>query len=243
MGAAQPDHLPSRPNPACGGQCPLPGLGLCDLIGDQDRSLLHKQAVKLTFHKGAIIAHHGAPQSSLLWLQGGAVRLSKSFNDEHRQILAFGFPGDLLSHGDGKLDWPGDLVAVSDCTLYMIEPDILAELRQRNPQIDSLLLHKSAEQVDRAYRHISLLEKASAVQRVARFLLELEPHLASGSQAGGPLRIPLQRAEIADYLGLKIETVSRTLRRLVMQGVIEMPKPTIIHFKARARLAALAGRT
>ena len=213
------------------------------MLGDRDRGLLHKRAVDLTFHKGAIIAHHGAPQSSLLWLQRGAVRLCQSLNDEHRRILAFGFPGDLLSYGDGKLAWPGDLVAVGDCTLCMIEPDVLAELRQRNPQIDSLLLHKSAEQVDRAYRHISLLEKASAVQRVARFLLELEPHLTSGSQAGGQIRIPLQRAEIADYLGLKIETVSRTLRRLVMQGVIEMPKPTIIRFKARARLAALGGET
>jgi CRP/FNR family transcriptional regulator len=81
----------------------------------------------------------------------------------------------------------------------------------------------------------------SALERVAAFLVALDRRTGEAESNGSVIRLPMRRSDIADFLGLTIETVSRTLTKLRVMQVIEIVNGTEVHLRSRARLEQLAG--
>jgi CRP/FNR family transcriptional regulator, nitrogen fixation regulation protein len=146
----------------------------------------------------------------------GAVRTYKILNDGRRQIGAFYLPGDIfgLEIGDSH-DLSAE--AVSDCTVAVIKRSALASLAREDSGISQALWTLTARELQRVQKHVLLLVR-SAQERVASFLLEM----ADRTAAAGPVVLPMSRRDIADYLGLTIETVSRALAALEGQAAIAM---------------------
>ncbi|HMA57201.1 MAG TPA: helix-turn-helix domain-containing protein [Pseudolabrys sp.] len=163
----------------------------------------------------------------------GSVRTYKVLNDGRRQIGAFYLPGDLFGLEVGEVH-AFSAEAVSDCKVLVIKRSALTNLAERDPEVARRLWNMTARELQRAQNHIMLLIK-TAQERVAGFLLEMSTRSAHLNE----IDLPMSRQDIADYLGLTIETVSRTLTQLENAAAIAVPSSRHIVLRNRGALSRL----
>jgi len=164
----------------------------------------------------------------------GSVRTYKILDDGRRQIGGFHLPGDifgLLEFGD-EHTFSAD--AITDTTVLVVKRKTLAVLAGRHPAIARELFTFTGRELRRVQDHVLLLLK-TAQERVAGFLLEM----AERTCAGNVVDLPMSRQDIADYLGLTIETVSRTLTGLESAAAIEVSTARRIVLRNRSALRRL----
>jgi len=165
----------------------------------------------------------------------GAVRTYKVLNDGRRQINAFYLPGDCfgLELGD-EHTWSAEAIVGS--TIAMVKRSAVLGASKRDGEVARQLWSMTAGQLDEARNHALLLIK-SAQERVAAFLLEMSQRLCHSDS----VELPMGRQDIADYLGLTIETVSRTLTQLENTRTIELLTSRVIALRNRSVLSRLNG--
>lgn len=190
---------------------------------------------------GAVIPH--AARGGVAVVAEGLALVERSLSDERRQVVTFRFPGDLLcldeaSGGDDRLH----LIAVTPVTVCRLPAESVREIGGRHAALYEGLLRTACREVARLGDRLLLLARLSASERIATFLLEMLVHAdpAAGSEGGTTVRLPMSREDIADYLGLNVETVSRTLSRFKREGLIQLPKPGRAVIGDAGRLKALA---
>jgi CRP/FNR family nitrogen fixation transcriptional regulator len=154
-------------------------------------------------------------------------------NDGRRQIGAFYLPGDIfgLEVGDRHTFSAESIV---DCKVLVIKRSSVISLAARENDVARQLWKMTAGELQRVQDHIMLLIK-TAQERVAGFLLEM----SARAPAGNEIDLPMSRQDIADYLGLTIETVSRTLTQLENSAAIAVPSSRRIVLRNRAALSRL----
>ena len=150
----------------------------------------------------------------------GAVRLSKMMPDGRRQIAEFALPGDFFG-----INWLEDHAltaeALTDVTLICYGRGRLERLGDENREVRAELFSTLRHDLWAAQNHLVILGRQSANERVASFLVQL---MERGKLADKrSIEIPMTRQDIADYLGLTIETVCRTLTKLKQCGLIDIP--------------------
>ena len=165
----------------------------------------------------------------------GVVRTCKFLVDGRRQIDAFHIPGDIFGLELGG-EYRLSAEAVSNCTVIAYRKSKLDILSIDDRNLSRELLGFAMQNMVRAQAHSLLLGRHSAVEKVAGFLLDWSEK--SDSQAA--LSLAMTRQDIADYLGLTIETVSRTLSQLERDNVIELPSARQIRLRNLDRLEDLA---
>lgn len=188
------------------------GLGLA-LHFDQDCEIYGEGEEALSFYK----------------VVSGVVRTCKFLSDGRRQIDAFHVAGDVFGIETGS-EHSLSAEAVSDCKVVAYR---LPAVKAVPPQLVTELLRN----LSRAQSHAVLLCRRSAVEKVASFLLDWSRQPASGST----IALAMTRQDIGDYLGLTIETVSRTLSQLERDGVIELPTVRQIRIRDIEALTELNG--
>lgn len=171
---------------------------------------------------GQTIVLEGDPCSHGFRVLSGAVRLYKGTADGRRQLI------DLLVAGDcfGLLGahHTCSVEAITHTTLSKTPRAALAAAVRVQPGLSDRLIEHAAAELARAYEHMLLLGRKNAHEKVASLLLELARRI--GANVTRPsFRIPISRQEMADHLGLTIETVSRTMTRLKEDGLIALPTP------------------
>ena len=164
----------------------------------------------------------------------GSVRTYKVLHDGRRQIGAFYLPGDFfgLEVGDSHTF---SAEAITDCKVLVIKRSALVSLAARDNEVAHQLWNLTAGELQRAQDHVMLLIK-TAQERVAGFLLEMASR-SNGS--ANEIELPMSRQDIGDYLGLTIETVSRTLTQLESAETIEVPTSRRIILRNRGALNRL----
>jgi CRP/FNR family nitrogen fixation transcriptional regulator len=148
----------------------------------------------------------------------GVVRTSRLLSDGRRQIEDFHLAGDIFGLEAG-LTRRATAEAVGTVVLKMIRRAALAELAARDADVARKLWALTARDLRRTQDHVMVLGRRSAAERVAGFLVDL----ADRTDARDCLDLPMSRQDIADYLGLTIETVSRTFTQFQNTGLIEAP--------------------
>ena len=149
----------------------------------------------------------------------GVVRTCRLLSDGRRQIEDFHLCGDVFGLEAG-LTRRTTAEAVGPVVLKLVRRSILADLAARDPAVAQKLWSLTAQDLRRSRDHVLMLGRRSAVERVAGFLLDLVQRTGCGGDA---LDLPMSRQDIADYLGLTIETVSRTFTQLQGSGVLKAP--------------------
>ena len=187
-------------------------------------------AASLSFGRNEEVYGEGEPAEYIYTVQSGCVRTSKILSDGRRQIGAFYLSGEVFG-----LE-AGDEHSFSAETL---EPTIVRFVKRSRVACDSAmtsqLLDLTGAELQRTQEHILLLIK-SAQERVVSFLIEM----AKRTRAANEIDLPMSRQDIADYLGLTIETVSRTLTQLANAGAIVVPSSRHIVLRNRAALNRLS---
>ena len=164
----------------------------------------------------------------------GAVRTYKLLSDGRRQIGAFHLPGDLFgleSSRTHKLT----AEAVTETVVLVFKRRTLEHFAMRNIEVARQLWNLTARNLDHAEEHMLLLGRKTAAEKVAAFLLEMDERM----QPTGAISLPMTRRDIADYLGLTLETVSRTISQLQAEGVVERSSARQIIVQRRSKLREL----
>ncbi|SFI13090.1 CRP/FNR family transcriptional regulator, nitrogen fixation regulation protein [Bosea sp. OK403] len=171
-----------------------------------------------SFAKEAGIFAQGDQAQSYYRVMAGTVRTYRVLSDGRRQIDAFHVPGDIFGIETGGVrSMSAD--AVEPVTLLQYRNQQLAELATDDPEFVQQVMGAMLQSLERAQAHIMLLGRKSAVEKLATFLLGISDRL-SGL---GCVDLPMSRIDIADHLGLTIETVSRSLTQLERARYIELP--------------------
>jgi len=187
----------------------------------------------MPFARNAEIYGENEPAEYLYRVISGTVRTYKVLNDGRRQIGAFYLPGDIFGLEVGE-EHTFSAEAIVDCKILVVKRSALVSLAARDNEVARQLWTMTAGELQRAQDHIMLLIK-TAQERVAGFLLEM----ARRSSASTEVDLPMSRQDIADYLGLTIETVSRTLTQLENSAAIAVPTSRRIVLRNRAALSRL----
>jgi len=171
----------------------------------------------MCFARNSEIYGENEPAEFLYKLVSGAVRTSKILNDGRRQIGEFYLPGDIFGLEVGT-EHAFSAEAIADAKVIVIKRSAVEALAARDNDVARQLWATTGRELQRMQEHILLLIK-TAQERVAGFLLEMAERIKSASE----IELPMSRQDIADYLGLTIETVSRTLTILENSAAIALP--------------------
>lgn len=176
----------------------------------------------------------GDEAQSVFQVVSGVVRTCKFLDDGRRQIDAFYVAGDLFGIEPGT-DYRLSAEAVSDVTLVCYRRASLQKLTTSDEALLPALFAFALQEMARAQDHAHLLGRKSAMEKVATFLVTWAKRHAGGSN----ITLAMTRQDMADYLGLTIETVSRSLSQLERDKIIELPTARQLRVKDRAALREL----
>jgi len=166
----------------------------------------------------------------------GAVRNYKTLSDGRRQICAFHLPNDIFGWENGPT-YRFTAEAIVDTTVRVVRRQNLEYVAATNVQVTHSLLSMTTRNLEHAENQMMLLGRKNSLEKVAAFLLEMDRRLF-GTDV---LALPMTRRDIADYLGLSVETVSRELSRLRARGILKFTETSQrrIVLKDRQELQAL----
>jgi len=189
----------------------------------------------MAYPRNSEIFGENEPADYLYKVVSGSVRTYKILNDGRRQIGGFYLPGDIfgLEFAD---EHSLSAEAIADTKVLVIKRSAIDALAGRDASVGRELFALTGRELRRVQDRILLLIK-SAQERVASFLLEMSERVSGGNA----IELPMSRQDIADYLGLTIETVSRTLTSLEDSATIEVPTSRRIVLRNRPALCRMNG--
>jgi CRP/FNR family transcriptional regulator, nitrogen fixation regulation protein len=173
---------------------------------------------QIVLTKGEELFAEGDEAEFFYQVVSGAVRSYKLLSDGRRQIDAFHLPHDIFGLEAGS-EHRFSAEAVGDVTVIAYRRSRLGTLIQDDPAFRDRLMTATLRSLERAQDHMLLLGRKTAQEKMATFLLDMAQRLSSDDEH---FELPMQRSDIADHLGLTIETVSRTLTQFARSGLIRL---------------------
>jgi CRP/FNR family nitrogen fixation transcriptional regulator len=185
------------------------------------------------YRRGAMIACEGDPTDYVYLVVNGVVRSCRTYRDGNRGIVAFNLPGELFGWS-GELLHSLSLEAATDTLVLFFKRSALLAAAANDRRIASYLLAATTDELRRTQASLLLVSR-SAECRVVTFLINMSMRLESTSH----LDLPMSRQDIADHLGLTIETLSRTITTLEKSGSIARSSCRTLVLRNRASLARI----
>ena len=192
-----------------------------------------------TFSAGSILFREGDPSDYVYEVIEGVLRSSKILCDGRRQIISFGYPGDILGISHNCI-YHSDCEAISPVKVRIHYLNVCSTDFAKTPDFCDLMLKHTASEMNNMQEHFMMLGRKSAIEKVASFLSVLMDRVGNESDGTLTFDLPMSRSDIADFLGLTIETVSRTLTALRKRGVIELPSAHQVIVLKRGALRSCA---
>jgi CRP-like cAMP-binding protein len=185
-----------------------------------------------------VLFHEGDSADALYEVVTGVFRATKVFQDGRRQVVAFAYPGDVIGFGHGA-SYRFDCDALTPGRVQVTARSDLGQVMRNRPELGEKLLAMAAGEVASMHDLSVLLCRKSAMERIAGFLVSLASRTG---KLGNDKRVslPMCRADIADHLGLTIETVSRNLTKLKVRRIVDLPDRGNFVIRDLERLRALA---
>ena len=185
----------------------------------------------LHFAKGAEIFGQGEKADCLFKVVSGWVRTYRILRDGRRQIEGFHLAGEYFGIEAGMAH-RASAEALGSATVLIVRRSHLNEIAARQGDVAATLFRLAVQGLQRSQEHVAMLSHKTACERVAGFLLDM----AERADADERLDLPMSRQDMADYLSLTIETVSRTLSQLQADGLISIPQSRTIVLEDREAL-------
>ena len=224
--------------------CLVRNRAICSVLDPDELGALSHIGRNITLEKGQTLIWEGDESLTVANIQSGVFKLTSSLDDGREQIISIAYPADFVGRPFGKKS-EYTVTALSDAKLCLFSRADFDRFAREHPDMEHKLLEKTLEELDRARRWMLLLGRKTAPERVASFLLEMSNKLGgSGCNTVGvqlqAFELPFGRQQIADILGLTIETVSRQLTQFKKNDLIELPDRRHIRIKNVDRLELLS---
>lgn len=200
---------------------------------------LFAEQVAEAIDPGSAVVWQGDPSQYVVEIVSGAVRTVRALSDGRRVITGFLFAGDVFGASLGER-YPVTVEAIVPTRVRRIARRRFADDLARRPELTGELMAKLRAEMMAAQEQVVLLARKTAEERVASFLLSLARRAGNEGDADAVIALPMTRLDMADYLGLTIETVSRIMTRLAGRGVIAAAGRHGIIIRRPRALATLA---
>jgi CRP/FNR family transcriptional regulator len=190
-------------------------------LHDLDGAVLDQRRVG----RGHALYREGERFQDLYAVRTGTFKLSVTLGDGREHVSRIAMQGDLLGlDGIARGTCGATAVALEDSEVCRVSFSTLHDLASRRSAWQQSLCRVMAEEISRELQHLVVLGSAGTESRVASFLLELSDRFRQRGYSGSEFHLRLSRAEIGSYLGLTLETISRTLSAFQQHGWIEVHK-------------------
>jgi len=222
---------------------------VCAVLNNEEIAELERIAVRHTFSPNTVLARSGQPVQHVYSVTNGLLRRVRTLPDGRRMIIGFSLPGDFIGLSEAA-QYRSNLETVTASQVCVFELNAIRALSHRFPKLEHKLLERACMELDYNQDAMLMLARLSPLERLAGFLLQFSQQLrrclpanAAGASHSGVVALPMSRHDIADHLGLTVETVSRSFTRLRQMSLIALPDPQWVEIrdsKALERLASAA---
>ena len=233
------------PRPKACSVCAVRETALCRVLDIQQLARLNRRSYRRLYPAGQLIAGVTAAEDWCATVLSGVIKLSKTLSDGRQQIVALLFPGDFLGR-PFRAEFPYTAESATEVQLCCFGRAYFEGFMQEQSDLKQIFLERTLDSVDAARDWMLLLGRKTAQEKVAALLLTIlqrtsRPCPDCEHEPGRPFMLPLTRTEMADYLGLRLETVSRQLQQLEAIGIIKRLDPRRISVRDLTALANAAG--
>lgn len=220
-------------------KCHVRHLTICGAFEVEELKHLEPLVGHRDLEPGQSVFEEDDDSSHAYNLVDGTVRLYKLLPDGRRQITGFAIAGDFLGLSSrGHYAYSAE--AISPVTLCRFKRADLQRLFAKFPAMEHRVLAMANDELVAAQDQMLLLGRKTPMEKVASFLLSLSKRLERIGRQGSGLSLAMTRADIADFLGLTVETVSRTFSKLKAAKIIALPAPDQVQLLDRRRLESVA---
>ncbi len=225
--------------------CVIRNRAICASLNAGELEALNRIGRRVNVQRGQTLMWEGDESALVANVIDGVLKLSTSTADGREQIVGMVYPSDFIGRPFGTTT-QHSVTALSDARVCLFSRAAFDDFAREHPRLEHKLLERTLGELDRARDRMLLLGRKSAGERVATFLLEMAQRLAASTcsasgEAVERFDLPLSRQQMADLLGLTIETVSRQLTRLRQAGIIDLPDRRAVVILDHGAMEAEAG--
>jgi CRP/FNR family transcriptional regulator len=230
-----------RATPALCAGCAAGKIGFCANLSDPAIERIAGISRMLHFKKLQVINHEREAPTTVLIPRSGMIKISHTLTDGRQQIIDFLTTGDILIQhvGDGAISMTAE--ATTDIKACEVSLADLEALCANSPDLIQSLLGAILGEIDRKNHQVMMLGRKRSDERIASFLLDFSNRAARRGEPSNRLKLLMSRADIADYLSLMTETVSRAFTLLREEGILQLPKSHEVVIFDAAGLMEIAG--
>ncbi|MCV9908778.1 helix-turn-helix domain-containing protein [Brucella sp. HL-2] len=215
-------------------------MAVCSALDDGDLGALEAIMTSKKLDANEMLVEEGDPKRRVFSLTSGMLRIYTSLPDGRRQIAGFLVPGDYLGLADDDV-YSQSAEAVVPSVLCAFSSKEMEALMVSFPKLRERLHQMTREALRTARDNQLVLGRLAPVEKLASFLLVLAARAEKRGDRANLVHLAMNRTDIADYLGLTIETVSRSFTKLKTQGLIQLLDANTVEILSRRSLAAVAG--
>lgn len=221
--------------------CEARHQGICGALNGEQLMTLSKSTRRVRKQPGEELMADAMPISSYANVLRGVIKLSKVLEDGRQQVVGLQFAPDLLGRpfaAESRVS----AEAASDVDLCVIPKPALESLMKESAPLEHRVMMQALRELDEARDWMVTLGRKSAAEKVASFLYLIATHIdPTDEETGARFDLPLSRSDIADFLGLTIETVSRQISKLKADNIIEIVNYRHVTVPDLARLRLRCG--
>ncbi|MEL1265420.1 Crp/Fnr family transcriptional regulator [Pseudoxanthomonas putridarboris] len=222
----------------CSG-CLVRHLAICAALPLEQARTLEALADDLRLAAGEQLVREGEARRGVFTVTRGALRRIRLLPDGRRLVAGFLMPGDFIGFS-GASHYRHSIEAITDSALCAFSMADMRTLCNDHPALERELLERACVELDATRGNLMALARLNPMERLAGFLVDMAQRRRRQGQDDSEVVLPMTRTDIADYLGLTVETVSRSFTRLRQEGSIATGDPHHVRLLDRKRLDALA---
>jgi CRP-like cAMP-binding protein len=214
------------------------GQGHVQLLSRPQQTQLTNLSTRVRVPSRTILYSEATAAAAVYLVSEGVIKTFRDLPSGKRRVLAFLFPQDLFGLAEDGL-YVNTAQSVTAVTLYRLQAKELTEALLRDAELDHQFLMKVTHELRKSQRQIIAVGRRDAIGRVAMFLDMLENQTPRSTTRSDVVRIPMSRSDIANYLGMSLEAVSRASKALERSGIIAFSGRHAARVLDRARFDAL----
>ena len=226
--------------------CVVRNRAICAALDESEVQALNSIGRRRNLAAGESLMWEGEDSVLVANVIEGVLKLSTGTEDGREQIVGVVYPSEFIGRPFGTVNGQG-VTALTNARICVFNRRDFDAFAREHPALEHKLLDRTLAELDRTRRWMLLLGRKSASEKLASFLIEMNERLVepgckvSFEQTGRTLTLPFSRQQIADVLGLTIETVSRQFSRLKDDGIVGLPSRREVTILDHGALAAEAG--
>jgi CRP/FNR family transcriptional regulator len=209
------------------------------LLTSAKREELMQMASRLRLPARMVLYEEQSPAKWLFFNAQGAVKAFRDLPSGKRRVASFLFPGDIFGLAENG-QYVNATQSITPVTLYRIPLDTLTEVLSRDPEMQLAFLCKVTHELRESQRRIITIGRRDAVGRLAMFLMMLRQHLCVNCDDPNEIPLVMSRSDIADFLALSLEAMSRASAELERRGMVRFEGRHLARVLDLRRLEKLA---